>query len=197
MLLVNLVLGLRSLGNRVDVGRGGRQAVCAQNTLNALLVPLEESGQATLLTLLLNLHQLLRTGLANLQNIILGGGCASNGKQADSIRLANGAQLGVAPPSVALPVGVVGNVTRWDGDGVIVRQRGQGPGSRKTELRVQRDTGRAIGIDGEELTETLPDSSGADGVFLLRTQFGPLIDLIRILAISSLTWERETTWDAD
>lgn len=141
MLLVNLVLGLRSLGNGVDVGRGGGQAVCAQNSLDARLVLLEQSGQTTLLTLLLNLDQLLRTGLANLKDIVLGGGCASNGKEADSIGLAHGAQLGVASPGVALPVGVVGKVSRGEGDGVIVGQRRQGAGSGETELRVQRDTG--------------------------------------------------------
>jgi hypothetical protein len=139
--LVNLVLGLRSSGNGVDVGRGGGQAICAQNTQDALLVLLEQSGQTTLLTLLLNLGQLLRTGLANLQNIVLGGGGTSNGKEADSIGLAHGAQLGVASPGVALPVGVVGNVTRGDGDGVVVGQRRQGARGGETELRVQRDTG--------------------------------------------------------
>lgn len=33
-------------------------------------------------------------------------------------------------------------------------------------MRVERDTGGAVGVDGEEAAELLPDADGADGVFL-------------------------------
>ena len=151
-----------------------REAIGTQHTLNALLVLLEESGETTLFTLFLNGNQLLLASLSELQYLVLRGGLAPNGEESNGIGLAHSAELRVASPYIALPVGVVGNVTRGHGYGVIIRQRGQRAWSRETVLRVQGDTGRAVGVDSEQATNALPDTGGLDRVFL-----SPQSDLFR------------------
>jgi hypothetical protein len=134
--------------------------------LDALLVLLEEGGEASFLALFLDGDQLLLSSLSDLQNVVLGSCLASHREKAYGIGLGHGTQLRVVSSCVALPVRVVGNVTGRDSDGVIVRQGRQRSGGGKPILGVQRDTGRAIGVDGKKAADTLPHTGRSDGVFL-------------------------------
>lgn len=120
VLLINLVLRMRGLSRGVNVAGRWRQTIGTQYTLHALLVLLEERGQSSLLTLLLDGDQLLLPSLSNLQDIILGSCLTPNRKKADCIGLGHSAQLRIAPSHVALPVRVVGDISGRNGDRIII-----------------------------------------------------------------------------
>lgn len=67
---------------------------------------------------------------------------------------------------VALPVRVVGDVTRWKGDGVIKRHGVVAAGRWVAVVRVQGHAVGAVGVDGEGFSDGLPYSCGLDGLFL-------------------------------
>jgi hypothetical protein len=159
---IKLIPRLRSL----EIARHRGHAVGPQNALDALIVFGEVGRKAALFTLLLNRNQLLVSGLPDLQNLVLGLGLAPDGEKGHRIRLVHGAQAGVVPPDIALPVRVVRDIARRDGHGVGVGQRGQAAGGGETIVRVQRDTGRAVGGDGEDTADTVPEAGGFEGVFL-------------------------------
>ena len=73
--------------------------------------------------------------------------------------------MGVVAAHIAFPVGVVGNVGGWNGDGVgelRVWTAWSGP----TEERVEGYTGGAVGVYGEKATKDFPEAGRAEGVFL-------------------------------
>lgn len=72
----------------------------------------------------------------------------------------------VVAPGVALPVRVVGDVSRGVGDGVVVRQRVEGTRGRVAVVGVQGHAVGAVGVDGESAADAVPDADGLDGVFL-------------------------------
>lgn len=88
-------------------------------------------------------------------------------QESDNILLRDGGQRGVVAAVVALPVRIAGNVTSRKSDGVSVKLGRDRPGMRVAELSIERDTRRAVGVDGEESSNLLPHANGADGVFLL------------------------------
>lgn len=131
---------------------------------------LKESREAAFFALLLDSNQLLLSSLSDLENVVLGGCLASDCEQTNGVGLAHGAQLGVAPPDVPLPVWVVGDIARREGDWVIVGKRGNRARGGETELSVQRDTRGTFRVNSEKATNALPDASGLDCVFLEREE---------------------------
>jgi hypothetical protein len=80
--------------------------------------------------------------------------------------LVDDTELGVVAAVVALPVGVVGDVASGQRNGVVVLERRVGAGGRVTVVRVQRNTVGALGINGQEAAEGLPDTRRLEGLLL-------------------------------
>lgn len=80
--------------------------------------------------------------------------------------LVDDAELRVRSTGITLPVGVVGDVAGGNGDGIIVGLGVQGAGGRVSEVRIQRDTVGAVGVDGEGLSDGLPEAGGLKSLFL-------------------------------
>lgn len=143
--------------------RQWRQAVHEQVLGNVLGRGLLQSlGQAGL-SLLLGSNELLLASLADELDLGLGG--AADGQQGDGVGLVDDAELGVRAAGVALEVSVVGDVTCGHRHGVIVG-RGLGAGSRVAVVRVEGNTVGAVGVNGEELAEALPDTGRLDRLLL-------------------------------
>lgn len=152
----------------LDVVAGGRggEAVDEDVLLGLLdaLGLLQEDGEAALLALLLGGNEGLLAGLAD--EVDLGARGAADGEQAHDVGLGDDAQLGVGAADVAAPVGVVGDVGGGNGDIVVVGEGVLGAGRGVAEGGVQRDTGRAVGVDGEDAADALVDAGRLEGLFL-------------------------------
>lgn len=75
-------------------------------------------------------------------------------------------ELGVRPTDIALPVGVLRNVTGGSCDRVVVVCRVVAAGGRVAEERIERDAGGSAGVDLEIVGDGGPDAFGLDGEFL-------------------------------
>lgn len=95
---------------------------------------LEVSRETTFFSSLFDFHQLLYTCIADLENVILGRGLTADRQQAHDIRLVDNAETWVVSPDIALPVGVIRDITSWDRDRIIIAQRRKGTGRGITEL---------------------------------------------------------------
>lgn len=153
-LLVRISLLLRHLP-RVHIplarlqglpARQGRHPIHEQllSEVDALL--LEHLCQALLLSLLPGRHERLGPLLADQVDLGLLG--VADRQQGDGARLVDNAQAGVVPAHVALPVGVVGDVARGGGHGVVVCEGVEPARGRPAEVRVEGDAVGAVGIDG-------------------------------------------------
>ena len=112
-------------------------------------------------------------------------------EQTYHIRLRDGAQSWIPSPRIALPVRVLRQIGRGEGDGVVVGIRVLRAGRRVAELGVQRHAGRAAGVDSEEAVDAGVEAGGLDGVFLFameetRLACGPRRRFIVYLEL----WER-------
>lgn len=142
-------------------GKTANEDVLGDNTSRRLG---QELGQAVGLAVLLGSNELLLASLAN--ELDLGLGLAADSQQADNIGLVDDGKARVRTAGVALPVGVSGNITSGQRNGVVVLEGVVGAGGGKTEGRVERDTVGALGVEGEDAAEGLPDAGGLDSVFL-------------------------------
>lgn len=146
-----------------SLATGQRRHAVDKHILGRVARLLKSLGQ-TSLGLLLHSNELLLAGLAD--EIDLGGLSAADGEELGELGLVDDAELGVVAAVVALPVGVVGDVASGQRNGVVVLERVVGAGGRVAEVRVQRDTVGALGVDGQEAAEGLPDTSRLDGLLL-------------------------------
>lgn len=144
--------------------RQRRQAIHQQflGDIHALL--LEHLRQSLLLAFRRGRDQRLAAGLAN--QLDLGGGRAADRQQGHRGGLVDDAQPRVVAARVALPVGVVGDVTGGDGHRVVVEGRIVAAGCGPPEMRVEGHAVGAVRVDGEGAPDALPDARGLEGLFL-------------------------------
>lgn len=147
----------------MQTARHWGQATGAEDILCETSVLLECDSES-LCALLLRRHQRLGACLAN--QLLLRRCCASDLEQRNCIRLGDGREPGVAPAHVALPVRVLGDVGGRDSDGVVVGHGVIGTGGWVAELRVQRDTRGALGVEGKQPVDRGINSSRLNSVFL-------------------------------
>lgn len=161
MLMIQLVFGSR----RIQAARQGWQTICIQDTSSPLLIFPEKPGKAALLSLLLDRYQLSFTCFTKLQNFLW---CCltAYGKKTNNVGLIHRTESRIVSPSIALPVRVIGDVTRWNCDRVVIGQRWKRSWSRQAELGVQWNASRATRINGQKATDTLPYASRLNSVFL-------------------------------
>jgi len=96
----------------------------------------------------------------------------SERQQPDDIVLLEHGRTRVAATDVALPVRVFGNVGGGHGHGVGVGDPGDRPWRGVAVGGVERDSGGAVRIDGEDAADLLPDADRVDGVFLTQALTG-------------------------
>ena len=143
------------------------EASLAQNTRNTGLLKV---CSHTLLTFLLCGDNCLRPSLSN-QLLLSSVLCVSDGQELHELWLADDAGAWVVAAVVALPVCVVGDVTSWESDSVVVAARVESTWCWEAELWVQWDTVGTLWGNGEDAADLLPDALGLDSVFL--TQLAP------------------------
>lgn len=142
-------------------------SVLFQHTSQHLLVFLKECREA-LFALVLQRHQLLGTSISDLQHVLLRARLAAHRQQRDDVALGDHTRLCILPSHITLPIWVLCEVRGGDSDGVVVELGVAGTGRWVTELRVEGNTGRALGVDSKEVVDTSPDTGRLDGVFLRR-----------------------------
>ena len=140
----------------------------AQDTCNT---PLPEICSNTLLSLLLCGDNRLRSCFPDqlLLCSILG---VADGQELNKLWLADDAGTCVVAAVVALPVWVIGDVSSWESDSIIVASWVECARCRVAELWVQWDTVGAVWVDGQEAADALPNASGLDSVFLKLVSYG-------------------------
>ena len=126
-------------------------------------LPLEKLRQP-LLPLLPNPNQLLHPRLPD--QLLARRRLTSHTQQAHHIALRHKTQLRIRAAGIALPVWVLGDITRGESNRVDEGKWFVGSWRWIAELGVEGDTVGAGRIDGEEATDGLPDTSGLDSVFL-------------------------------
>lgn len=77
-----------------------------------------------------------------------------------------GTQSRIVASYIALPVGVLSDIGRRYSYRICVPSREDRGRGGVTVGGVERDTGGAFGVDGEDSSNFFPDSDGTDGVFL-------------------------------
>lgn len=131
---------------------------------NALL--LKHARQPLLLALSSRRDQRLAALGANQLDLGAALGGIADRQQGDGVGLAHDREARVVAARVALPVGIVGDVARGHGHGVVVEGRVVAAGGRPAEVRVEGHAVGAFGVDGEGTADAFPDAGGLEGVFL-------------------------------
>jgi len=96
--------------------RQGRQSILPKHSQRPLLPRLIEIARKAQLTIFLHLHQRIRARLTN--QLLLRRTLTSHLQESDNIALCHEGQDGVRASCIALPVWVVCDVARGDGDGI-------------------------------------------------------------------------------
>lgn len=161
LILVHIPLAARQSLAARRRGKTANEDILGDNASRRLS---EELGQTVRLAVLLGSDELLRASLAN--KLDLGLRLAAHSQQAYHVGLVDDRKARVRAAAVALPVGVSGDIASRQRNGVFVLEGVVGAGGRQAEGRVERDTVGALGVEGEDAAERLPDTGGLDGVFL-------------------------------
>lgn len=125
---------------------------------------LEVVRQPRRLAFLLGLDQRLGALLADQLDPRLGG--AADRQKRDLLGLADVAQARIVAAGVALPVRVVGDVPRREGDGIVVLERVIAARRGIAVVGVEGDAVGPVGVDGCRAAEALPDAGRLECVFL-------------------------------
>jgi len=136
-------------GSLIQRRRQGRQPIY-QHVRRALLLQI---CRQPILTLLLDLHQLLASLSTQLQYLIVRGRFASHAQQSDYIALRYRTQLRISATHIPLPVWVVCNVRGGYGSWVRVGRWVETARSGVAELGVERNTGGAVGVNCEDTVD--------------------------------------------
>jgi len=111
-------------------------------------------SEASLLACLLGRHECLGSLLTDQLDTWLGS--TADAQERDLLGLANDAKARVIAAGIALPVRVSSDISSRKGDGIGILERIIAARCWVAEIRVERNAGRAVGINGKSTTDALP-----------------------------------------